>query len=107
MPNLDLNYVRNQFYGLDSEWALLDNAGGSQILKPIVNRINEHFATSNVQIGGSYPHSKLAEERHLMAHKELADWLNASEPSELVLGSSTSLLVRIPAALGWFCIRNI
>ena len=94
MPNPDMIYIRDQFYGLDSDWILLDNAGGSQILKPVVERINEHFTTSNVQLGGSYPHSKLAEERHIMAHKELADWINASEPSELILGSSTSLLVR-------------
>lgn len=40
MPNLDMNYVRKQFYGLDSEW------------------------------------------------------INISDPTELVLGSSTSLLVR-------------
>lgn len=94
---LNLDYIRSQFPGLDTDWILFDNAGGSQILKPVVDRINEHFITSNVQLGGSYPHSMLAEERHSKAHRELTEWINASDPSELIMGSSTSLLVRMLA----------
>lgn len=94
MSNLDLNFIRNRFHGLDTDWLLSDNAGGSQILKPVVDRINEHFITSNVQLGGSYPHSQLAEERHIKAHLDLMRWINASHPTELVMGSSTSLLIR-------------
>jgi len=95
MPQLDLNIIRSYFPGLDSDWLLLDNAGGSQILKPVVDRINDHFYNSNVQLGGSYPHSQLAEERHSKSHHDLMEWINASDPSELIMGSSTSLLVKI------------
>ena len=70
---LDINYVRSQFPGLNTDWVLFDNAGGSQILKPVVDRVNEYFYSSNVQLGASYPHSVLAEERHLTAHKKLDD----------------------------------
>ncbi|MFO7850973.1 MAG: cysteine desulfurase-like protein [Bacteroidota bacterium] len=94
---LNLEYIRSQFPGLDTDWVLFDNAGGSQIAKPVVDRINEHFYTSNVQLDGSYPHSVLAKERHDAAHRKLAEWINASDPRELILGSSTSLLVRILA----------
>lgn len=94
---LNLDYIRSQFPGLETDWVLFDNAGGSQILKPVVDRINEHFYTSNVQLGGSYPHSVLAEERHLEAHKNLMSWINARDPKEIVLGSSTSLLIKILA----------
>jgi len=94
---LNLDYIRSQFPGLDNDWVLFDNAGGSQILKPVVDRINEHFYTSNVQLGGSYPHSVLAEERHMEAHKMLMRWINARDPQEIVMGSSTSLLIRILA----------
>lgn len=89
-----LDYIRSQFPGLGTDWVLLDNAGGSQILKPVVERINEHFYSSNVQLGGTYPHSMLAEERHAKAHLDLMRWVNADDPSEIILGSSTSLLVR-------------
>ncbi|MCA1757765.1 MAG: aminotransferase class V-fold PLP-dependent enzyme [Bacteroidales bacterium] len=88
------DYIRSQFPGLGTDWVLLDNAGGSQILKPVVERINEHFYSSNVQLGGTYPHSMLAEERHEKAHLDLMRWVNADDPSEIILGSSTSLLVR-------------
>ena len=94
---LNLDYIRSQFPGLDTDWVLFDNAGGSQILKPVVDRINEHFLTSNVQLGGSYPHSVLAEERHLKAHRDIAEWIGADHPDEVVMGSSTSLLIRILA----------
>ena len=94
---LNLEYIRSQFPGLETDWVLFDNAGGSQIAKPVVDRINEHFYTSNVQLDGSYPHSVLAKERHDQAHMKLAEWINASDPKELIMGSSTSLLVRILA----------
>ena len=94
---LNLDYIRSQFPGLETEWVLFDNAGGSQIAKPVVDSINEHFYSSNVQLDGSYPHSVLAKERHDEAHRKLAEWINASDPGEIILGSSTSLLVRILA----------
>lgn len=91
---LNLEYIRSQFPGLQTDWVLFDNAGGSQILKPVAERISEHFYTSNVQLGGSYPQSVLANERHQEAHSALARWINASDPREIIMGSSTSLLVR-------------
>jgi len=94
---LNLEYIRSQFPGLETDWVLFDNAGGSQIARPVVDRINEHFYTSNVQLDGSYPHSVLARERHDEAHRKLAEWINADDPKELIMGSSTSLLVRILA----------
>ena len=94
---LNLDYIRSQFPGLETDWVLFDNAGGSQILKPVAERINEHFYTSNVQLGGSYKHSVLANERHQEAHKSLMRWINASDPKEIVMGSSTSLLIKILA----------
>lgn len=91
---LNLDYIRSQFPGLDTDWVLFDNAGGSQILKPVAERIHEHFYTSNVQLGGSYHQSVLAAERHINAHKMLKTWINARDPKEIVMGSSTSLLIR-------------
>ena len=94
---LNLNFIRSQFPGLETDWVLFDNAGGSQIAKPVVDKINEHFYTSNVQLDGSYPHSVMAKERHDAAHKKLAEWINADDPREIIMGSSTSLLVKILA----------
>ena len=57
---LDLNFVRSQFPALDSEWAFMDNAGGTQILKGCVDNINEYYYKNNVQLGGSYEPSQIA-----------------------------------------------
>lgn len=94
---LNLDYIRSQFPGLETDWVLFDNAGGSQILKAVADRIHDHFYTSNVQLGGSYPHSQLAEERHFKGHTALMKWINADDPKEIVMGSSTSLLIKILA----------
>ena len=94
---LNLDFIRSQFPGLDTDWVLLDNAGGSQILKPVVDRMNEHLYTSHVQLGGSYPHSVLAEERHSEGHRKLAEWVNARHNDEIIMGSATSLLIKILA----------
>ncbi len=94
---LNTDYVRSQFPGLDTDWLLLDNAGGSQILKPVVDRINDHFYKCNVQLGGSYPHAVLAEERHAESHRMITKWLNARDPREIIMASSTTLLVNMLA----------
>ena len=51
---LNLDYVRSQFPGLSRGWTFFDNAGGSQILKGALDRINTFLVEKNVQIGGSY-----------------------------------------------------
>ena len=44
----------------DGDWIFFDNAGGSQILGSAAARVAEFYATSNVQLGGSYALSQLA-----------------------------------------------
>ncbi len=93
--NLDL--VRKYFPGLSSEWTFMDNAGGSQILKPVVDRISDYLINTNVQLGASYHISKLATERVAKAPKMLAQFINAKDESQIVIGSSTTMLLRILA----------
>ena len=51
---LDLEYVRQQFPGLNNDWTFFDNAGGTQILSRVVDRMNDFLFNTNVQTGGSY-----------------------------------------------------
>lgn len=95
--SLDLDWVRTQFQGLRHDYTFLDNAGGSQILKSVVNRIQDYYQTSYVQLGASYAVSQLATERVNQGRAFLATYLNASAPEEVMLGSSTSSLFRILA----------
>lgn len=90
---LDLTFVRRQFPALAGDWLYFDNAGGSQALARVVERIGEFLLTSNVQLGASYGVSQLATERVKQARKRLAIYLNAGDPDEIVFGSSTTQLL--------------
>ncbi|MEM8807393.1 MAG: cysteine desulfurase-like protein [Cyanobacteria bacterium P01_G01_bin.38] len=94
---LDLDYVRSHFPSLDQGWVFMDNAGGSQILQPVLNRVQDYLLTSNVQLGASYEISQLASRRLQAADQAAATLINAADPSEVVMGPSTSLLLRILA----------
>lgn len=92
---LQVDYVRQQFPALAGDWVFLDNAGGSQTLKQVVDRISEYLLTSDVQLGATYAVSQLAGERVLRAREAVATLINAADSTEVVMGGSTSLLLRI------------
>jgi cysteine desulfurase family protein (TIGR01976 family) len=92
---MDIEFVRGQFPALGGEWTFFDNAGGTQILEPVVKRIEEYLYTSNVQLGASYDVSRIAGERVAAAAEAMATFINAEDPSEIIMGSSTTMLMRI------------
>ncbi|MFP5077056.1 cysteine desulfurase-like protein [Rhizobium sp. YIM 134829] len=91
---LDLDYVRSQFPGLGRGWTFFDNAGGSQILKGALERINTFLIEKNVQIGGSYAVSQEAAKALYEARTAAMHLVNASRPEEIVFGSSTTALLQ-------------
>jgi cysteine desulfurase family protein (TIGR01976 family) len=91
---LDLDYVRSQFPGLARGWTFFDNAGGSQILKGALDRINTFLIEKNVQIGGSYDVSQDAARALYEARTAAMDLVNASRPEEIVFGNSTTALLQ-------------
>ncbi|NNE43397.1 MAG: cysteine desulfurase-like protein, partial [Gemmatimonadetes bacterium] len=60
---MDLEGVRRAFPALAGPWTFLDNAGGSQTLAAVADRIRDYLLTSDVQLGASYDVSELAGER--------------------------------------------
>lgn len=91
---LNLDYVRSQFPGLSRGWAFFDNAGGSQILKSALERINTFLIEKNVQIGGSYEVSQSAASALYEARTAAMHLVNASRPEEIVFGNSTTALLQ-------------
>lgn len=89
-----IDTVRREFPALSGNWVFLDNAGGSQTLKRVVDGISEYLLTSDVQLGATYAVSQLAGERVRRATEAVATLMNASA-TEVVLGPSTSLLLRV------------
>lgn len=91
---LDLDFVRSQFPGLARGWTFFDNAGGSQILKGAVDRINTFLFEKNVQIGGSYQVSQDAAAALWEARESAMQLVNARRPEEIVFGNSTTALLQ-------------
>lgn len=92
-----IEFVRQQFPSLAGDWAFFDNAGGSQTLKQVVERISEYLLTSDVQLGASYAVSHLASDRVAQAARAMARLVNAKSASEVVMGPSTTMMIRILA----------
>ncbi|MDX0713229.1 cysteine desulfurase-like protein [Sinorhizobium medicae] len=91
---LDIDFARSQFPGLELGWTFFDNAGGSQILKGALERINTFLIEKNVQIGGSYAVSQHAAKALYEARTAGMHLVNASRPEEIVFGSSTTALLQ-------------
>ena len=102
---LDIKYVREQFPGLKNEWVFFDNAGGSQILKKVVDKISDYYYTNNVQLGGSYDVSKQAANALLQGRQDIATLFNASRAEEIVFGGSTTVLLQQLSKAMAFCLR--
>ncbi|MGF1461199.1 MAG: cysteine desulfurase-like protein [Leptolyngbyaceae cyanobacterium] len=96
-PTLDLDFVRSHFPALAQEWAFFDNAGGSQTLQSVIERIAEFLVDSNVQLGAPYEVSQLAGKRVAQGSAAIAQLINAPDPSTVVLGASASALFRMLA----------
>ena len=92
---LDIEFVRDQFPALENDFVFMDNAGGSQILSSVIDRMQEYFSNYFVQLGGSYEVSANADQKLEDVTKQLAEYINANDYREVVVGSSTTMLLRI------------
>ena len=82
-PALDLAFVRSQFPALQaSDWAFFDNAGGSQVLRNVAERVADYMLTTSVQLGASYDVSVEAGAKVREARSRIATLLGASRPED-------------------------
>lgn len=95
MPSaaLDLARIRAEFPALAAGTVFLDNAGGSQVLARVADRIRDYLLLDNVQLGASYGASQHAGERVLAARRAVAGLINAAHDDEIVMGPSTTALI--------------
>ena len=94
---LDLSFVRAQFPSLADGFVFLDNAGGSQALGRVIDRIADYLRASNVQLGASYAVSERAGARMQEAQQRMAAFVNAGRPEEVVMGPTSTQLVQVLA----------
>ncbi len=89
---LDVDFARSQFPALAGDWILLDNAGGSQVLRAVADRVRDYLLSTSVQLGATYDVSRQAGERVQEGVRAAATLIGA-DPDEIVLGSSSTQLV--------------
>ncbi len=90
---LDLDRIRQEFPALASGFVFLDNAGGSQTLRGVAERVTDYLLHTNVQLGASYAVSQTSTARVLDARIATAAYVGAADPGEVVLGPSTTQLI--------------
>jgi len=90
---LDLARIRSEFPALACSTVFLDNAGGSQVLARVADRIGHYLLHDNVQHGASYLASQQAGARVLGARRAVATLVNAVHDEEIVMGPSTTALI--------------
>lgn len=88
----DLPWVRRQFPALEDGWVFFDNAGGSQVLAGVPERIAEYLLHTYVIHGVQHELSRRSGERFRQASERLALLMNAADPSEVVMGPSSTQL---------------
>ncbi len=92
---LDLDFIRNEYPSLREDYVFFDNAGGSQTLKRVMDKVTEYYMTSDVQMGGTYSVSVQAKERVNSGSAQIAQTLNAKLAHEAVIGGSSTALIRL------------
>lgn len=92
---MDIEYIRKQFPALSKDFIFMDNAGGSQALGKVIERISGYLVHHNVQLGASYKISKEASEKQHYTLKQLAKFINANRSEEIIIGPSASMLLKI------------
>lgn len=97
---LNLPRIRAEFPALNNDCVYLDNAGGSQVLRRVADRVHDYLLTSSVQLGASYKESQQAGAKVLAARQSVAVLINAVHDDEVVMGgSSTALMFQLTQAI--------
>ena len=95
MPSRD--DIRSWFPTLDSEFAFLENAGGSQVPYIVADAIRDYMLSDYVQLGAGYRHSVRATAVVAEAHEFVETFMNATKVGKVILGNSTTALIHILA----------
>lgn len=92
---LNLPFIRKQFPALTRDFTFLDNAGGSLVAEKVVRRVSDYLSHYSVQLGASYEVSAKAKVMLTEVTANMANYVNARRPQEVVIGSSSTMLLRI------------
>ncbi|KAF1815540.1 PLP-dependent transferase [Eremomyces bilateralis CBS 781.70] len=93
VQTFDIDEVRSHFPALSASQTYLDNAGGSQVLREVIDSISKYLSSSNVQMGSTYAIGQESTKRYTDGYRAAASFINA-DVDEIVIGGSTTQLLR-------------
>jgi cysteine desulfurase family protein (TIGR01976 family) len=88
---LDVDAVRARFSALDTDWALFDAPGGTQVPDSVVDAIAAYLRESNANLGGRFEASVRSDALVTDARLAAAGFVG-STPDEIVFGANASTL---------------
>lgn len=94
-PTLD--QIRSQFPALASSTVFFENAGGSQVPQVVADAIRDYLLDSYVNLGAGYAESRRATQTVDEAHDFVNLFMNGTDTGKVILGSSSSGLIRMLA----------
>lgn len=103
MAEFPVDRVRRMFPALNRKGSsvFFDNAAGAQVPQNVLDAINDHLLTRNVQRGGPYRESQEVDAAIAQAREVVASFLNAADPAEVAFGmNATSFIRLVSLALG-------
>ena len=78
-----------------------DNPGGTQVTQACIDAVSAYYRASNANTHGAFLTSQRTDATLAEAHAAMADFLNASDPREIVFGPNmTTLTFAISRAIG-------
>jgi cysteine desulfurase family protein (TIGR01976 family) len=103
MAEFPVDRVRQMFPALHRKGSSIffDNAAGAQVPQKVLDAVNDHLLTRNVQRGGAYHESQEVDAAIAQARQAVASFLNATDPDEVAFGmNATSFIRLVSLALG-------
>ena len=97
MPDFPISWVRQSFPALNSSdnFVFFDNGAGAQVPQNVLDAVQDHLLSRNVQRGGRYRRSQEVDAAIQRARESVAIFLNAREPDEVAFGMNATSFIRL------------
>ena len=96
MPDFPISWVRQSFPALNSDnFVFLDNGAGAQVPQNVMDAVQDHLLSRNVQRGGRYAKSREVDETISRARQSVATLVNARDVSEIAFGMNATSFIRL------------
>src|SRR6266478_9154145 len=97
MPDFPISWVRQSFPALNSSdnFVFFDNGAGAQAPQFVLDAVQDHLLSRNVQRGGRYRRSLVVDAAIQRARESVAIFLNARESDEVAFGMNATSFIRL------------